>query len=73
MSKLISARKHLEYLHEHGIINDWEHDFLISTIRQKKFRGSQKNNSLKRVQINKKVIDYMNRQVEKIRKKVVTY
>jgi hypothetical protein len=58
----------IEYLHEHGIINDWEHDFLMSTIG-KKFEWLTEKQQLKRIQINKKVIDYMNRQVEKIEKK----
>lgn len=48
----------IEYLHEHGVINDWEYEFLKSTFR-KKFEWLSDKQKDKRIQINKKVIEYM--------------
>lgn len=48
----------IEYLHEHGIINDWEREFLKSTFR-KKFEWLLDKQKDKRIQINKKVVEYM--------------
>lgn len=50
----------IEYLHEHGVINDWEYEFLKSTFR-KKFKWLSEKQQEKRLQINQKVIDYMTR------------
>lgn len=51
----------IEYLHEHDIINDWEYEFLKSTFR-KRFEWLSEKQQEKRLQINRKVIDYMNQE-----------
>jgi hypothetical protein len=48
----------INYLFEHEIINDWEREFLKSTER-KSFDWLTERQKSKRVQINNKVIDYM--------------
>lgn len=48
----------INYLYEHDIINEWEKEFLLSTIR-KKFEWLSEKQKAKRVQINEKVIKYM--------------
>jgi hypothetical protein len=54
----------IEYLHKHRVINDWEYEFLKSTFR-KKFEWLSEKQQEKRLQINKKVIEYMTGRKEK--------
>jgi hypothetical protein len=48
----------IEYLFKHDVINEWEYEFLKSTFR-KKFEWLSEKQRTKRIQINKKVIAYM--------------
>lgn len=52
------AKELIEYLYEHEVINEWEKEFLLSTIN-KKYEWLSEKQKLKRVQINEKVIKYM--------------
>lgn len=48
----------IDYLFKHDVINKWEYEFLKSTFR-KKFEWLSEKQRTKRIQINKKVIAYM--------------
>jgi len=48
----------IEYLFKHDVINEWEYEFLKSTFR-KKFEWLSEKQKNKRLQINRKIIAYM--------------
>lgn len=48
----------IEYLFKHDVINEWEYEFLKSTFR-KKFEWLSEKQQAKRIQLNNKVVDYM--------------
>ena len=48
----------IEYLFKHDVINEWEYEFLKSTFR-KKFEWLSEKQKDKRLQINRKIIAYM--------------
>ena len=54
----------IEYLFKHDVINEWEYEFLKSTFR-KKFEWLSEKQKDKRLQINRKIIAYMELQEEK--------
>ncbi len=48
----------IDYLFKHDVINEWEYEFLKSTFR-KKFEWLSEKQKDKRLQINRKIIAYM--------------
>lgn len=54
----------IEYLFKHDVINEWEYEFLKSTFR-KKFEWLSEKQKDKRLQINRKIIAYMELKEEK--------